>query len=351
MEITTPGRICLFGEHQDYLGLPVIAMAISLRMKIKGYQRSDRKVIIHKKDMMETESFYLNELEYRTSRDYFKSGIKVCLDEGLVFPSGFECEITSEIPVKAGTSSSSAMVVSWIHFLSFMAQKKKNWTPEKLGELAYKAEVLEFSEPGGMMDQYSTAIGNLIYLESDPRLTVKQLHHNLGSFILGDSGEPKDTMKILKRCKNLRIEIIKNVKSKNRNFNLASSSKQDLDLSTLSREERELFFCTIDNRDILMKAKVELRKKITNHKTIGLLLNKQHAILRDKLGVSTNKIDSMLDAALEAGALGGKINGSGGGGCMFAYAPENQDSVVQAIESVGGKAYIIYSDEGTQFLN
>ena len=61
MEITTPGRICLFGEHQDYLGLPVIAMAISLRMRIKGYQRSDRKVIIHKKDLMETESFSLNE--------------------------------------------------------------------------------------------------------------------------------------------------------------------------------------------------------------------------------------------------------------------------------------------------
>ena len=36
MEITTPGRICLFGEHSDYLGLPIIAMAISLRAKILG---------------------------------------------------------------------------------------------------------------------------------------------------------------------------------------------------------------------------------------------------------------------------------------------------------------------------
>ncbi|MBT4369578.1 MAG: galactokinase family protein, partial [Candidatus Marinimicrobia bacterium] len=35
MEISTPGRICLFGEHQDYLGLPVIAMGISLRAKIR----------------------------------------------------------------------------------------------------------------------------------------------------------------------------------------------------------------------------------------------------------------------------------------------------------------------------
>ena len=55
----------------------------------------------------------------------------------------------------------------------------------------------------------------------------------------------------------------------------------------------------------------------------------------------------MMDAAMNAGALGGKINGSGGGGCMFAYAPENSDDVLAAIESVGGKAYIIHPDKGT----
>ena len=43
MEISTPGRICLFGEHQDYLGLPVIAMAISLRVRIVGKKRKDRR--------------------------------------------------------------------------------------------------------------------------------------------------------------------------------------------------------------------------------------------------------------------------------------------------------------------
>jgi len=46
--------------------------------------------------------------------------------------------------------------------------------------------------------------------------------------------------------------------------------------------------------------------------------------------------------------LGGKINGSGGGGCMFAYAPTNPKLVAEAIERVGGKAYIIKSDEGTR---
>jgi galactokinase len=56
----------------------------------------------------------------------------------------------------------------------------------------------------------------------------------------------------------------------------------------------------------------------------------------------------MLNAAIDVGALGGKINGSGGGGCMFAYAPENFEEVAEAIERVGGKSYIIQSDDGTR---
>ena len=107
MEISTPGRVCLFGEHQDYLGLPVIAMAISLRSVISGISRNDTSIIIRMPDINETEKFDLDKLNYHTSRDYFKSGIKVCKDFGFKFSRGFECEIRSEIPIKAGTSSSS----------------------------------------------------------------------------------------------------------------------------------------------------------------------------------------------------------------------------------------------------
>lgn len=55
-----------------------------------------------------------------------------------------------------------------------------------------------------------------------------------------------------------------------------------------------------------------------------------------------------MDAALSAGALGGKINGSGGGGCMFVYAPNNAQEVADAIDGAGGKSYIINVDSGTR---
>jgi galactokinase len=81
---------------------------------------------------------------------------------------------------------------------------------------------------------------------------------------------------------------------------------------------------------------------------LGDLLNQHQVNLREHKRISTPKIDRMIEVALGAGALGAKINGSGGGGCMFAYAPQNPEAVVQAINEAGGKGYIIRVDVGTQ---
>ena len=175
MRVSSPGRICLFGEHQDYLGLPIIAMAVSLRCKISGEKRNNRKVIIHKPDIGKTESFFLDDLNYTNPRDYFKSGINICKSEGINFSQGIECEVTSNIPIQAGTGSSSALMVSWIHFLSQLADKPNIWQPIKIGELAFKAEVREFNETGGMMDQYTSALGHLIYMQSKPKMNIRSI--------------------------------------------------------------------------------------------------------------------------------------------------------------------------------
>ena len=347
MEITTPGRICLFGEHSDYLGLPIIAMAISLRAKISGQKRTDNQVIIYQPDINETEIFSLKDLRYTKPRDYFKSCIKTCQNEGLVFSSGFECEVSSEIPIRAGASSSSAINVSWIHFLSKMADNPIEWTQEKIGELTYQAESTEFNEPGGMMDQYTTAMGHIIHLESEPHISIQSLNPELGSFVLGDSEQPKDTMGILKRLNDSRVEILNTLRAKNPTINIHTMNN-DTNLSDLNKEQRKMYKGTVQNRNLLRKALVELKKNKPNYQLIGTLLTELHVVLRDIFYISTPKIESMLEAALSAGALGGKITGSGGGGCMFAYAPAHPEKVAEAIEQAGGKAYIVHSDDGTQ---
>ena len=324
-------------------------MGISLRAKITGQKRNDDQIIIRKPDLDQVEYFSLNDLTYTKPRDYYKSGIKICKNNGLTFSSGFECEISSQIPIRAGTSSSSAINVSWILFLSKMADNPKDWNQQKIGELTYQSEVKEFNEPGGMMDQYATAMGHLIYLRSEPEISIQLLKSNLGSFVLGDSSEPKDTIEVLKRCRDSQQKIFQKLKSKNPKLNINNCDK-NLDLSDLKTNEIELYNGMIQNRDILKRVLPELEKDEPDHRFIGELLSEHHTILRDVLQVSTPKIESMIDAAMDAGALGGKINGSGGGGCMFAYAPNEPEKVAEAVKKVTGDTHIIHSDEGTKIL-
>ena len=347
MEISAPGRVCLFGEHQDYLGLPVLAMAISLRSIIRGAYRNDSLVIIQKPDIDETEKFDLNKIKYSSSKDHFKSGLKVCKRFGFKFSKGFDCELRSNIPIKAGTSSSSSILVTWVHFLSQIADNAKKLDRNTIAELAYQAEVIEFNSPGGMMDQYSTSLGGLIYLESNPKISIEQIDTNLGAFVLGDSLEQKDTIGILSRCRDSRITILNKMKEFNSQINFQVICHDQIDEYNLTADENELLSGTIKNRDLLFEAKKELNKPKLDQEFFGGLLSKHHSILRDDLRISTPKIELMLKSALEAGAYGGKINGSGGGGCMFAYCPNNPEEVRDAINNVGGRAHIVYADDGT----
>lgn len=350
MIVSTPGRICLFGEHQDYLGLPVIAAAISKRIQLKGAFRPDRIVHFDMPDIKKTESFSLEfPLVYTQERDYFKSVLNVLSRKGHVFEKGLEIEVRGNIPINSGTSSSSALLVSWVELLNEMYQL--GYSPKEVGEITYEAEVLEFTEPGGMMDQYSTAVGNVIYLASQPAISITTYQQALGTFVLGDSGEPKDTLGILSRVKFGTLGGIQKIKAIDPGFDLATTSQAVCDQyrNLLTEDEWVLLSANLSDRDILLAAKKMFEgEEPWDDNRLGVLLTDHQKNLREYKRISTPKIDRMIDAALGAGALGAKINGSGGGGCMFAYAPNNPEAVVAAIEQAGGKAYIIRVDVGTQ---
>jgi galactokinase len=351
LKVSTPGRICLFGEHQDYLNLPVIASAISLRISIEGHKRDDSKVIIHLPDIHSEESFSLSEpIVYDKERDYLKSVINVLKRHGLKFSKGVEGVVRGEIPINAGTSSSSALIVTWVNFLAQMSDSSKvKLSPELIAQYAYEAEVLEFSEPGGMMDQYSTAIGGSIFLDSYPKIEVRKLDAQLGALVLGNSREPKDTKFILARVKNQIQNVVKELQKSHPDFSLRTISESSIDnySAELTEEQVELLHGTIRNRDITLRAMKALNEPTLDHRLIGNLMNDHQKVLRDILKISTPKIDRMIEAALIAGAYGAKINGSGGGGCMFAYAPNAPHLVKEAIEKEGGEAYILTVDKGT----
>lgn len=351
LEVSTPGRICLFGEHQDYLGLPIIAAAINKRIYIEAMKRNDSTLKIELLNLNSIEEINLEEeIFIKKERDYLRSSLNVLKKKGFSFSNGYDVKIRGNIPINSGTSSSSALVVSWIHLLSKISNEKINLSQEEIAHLAYLAEVVEFSEPGGMMDHYSTSIGNIIWLQTVPCIKVTKINIDLGDFILVDSEEPKDTKFILSRVKNNIVDTVNKLKNKFDDFDLQNVLINDLERYKyeISEEQYELLIATLQNRDITFEALKVLTASEVIKARIGNLMNEHHKILREVLQISTPKIDRLIDVALNAGALGAKINGSGGGGCMFAYAPNNSEKVLEELKKVSPKSWIIKIDKGTK---
>lgn len=354
LRISAPGRICLFGEHQDYLNLPVIAAAISKRVFIEGSSCDDSSISIQLPDINEQEKFPVTErVPYTSQRDYFRSAFNIVQKNGFTFSSGIECKVHGEIPINTGTASSSALVVAWVNFLTQMSDQRKSLEPELIAQLAYKAEVLEFSEPGGMMDHYSTSTGGVIHLTVFPVTKVEKLNNKLGAFVLSNSEEPKDTKAILARVKTGVFHIVEKLQKKYPDFSLQSVSLNSLEKfeKELSAVELILLQGTVSNKIITEEALNIFKKSKFNNIEFGNLLNKHQDVLRRNLKISTPKIDAMINRALDAGALGGKINGSGGGGCMFVYAPDNPEKVLDAVKKIAPDSYIVYVDRGTEKIN
>ena len=351
ISVSAPGRICLFGEHQDYFGLPIIAAAINLRIFIQGKPRNDRLIKIDLPNLGEQEEFSIEEdITYQKERDYLRSTVNVLKRKGIQFDSGWDCRLHGTIPINAGTSSSSALVVAWSKFILEAVGEKALNTPEEIAELGFLAEVAEFNEPGGKMDHYASSLGGVVNVSFEEELKVKKLKNSLKSFVLADSLQKKDTTGMLGYIKSHVLDGMEVVRKKMGGFDLYSQigTREKEEMQALPPDNRRLLQGTLMTRDLTMKGKKLFEANDFDHKKFGQLLTQQHEVLRDYLQTSTPQIDKMMDAALDAGALGGKLNGSGGGGCMFAYAPDRTEQIALAIERVGAKAHIIHVDEGVR---
>ena len=350
LRVSSPGRICLFGEHQDYFGLAIIAGAINLRISISGSRRTDTTFRIDLPDIGEKEEFlFEREIPYDKKRDYLKSAVNIHRRAGLPM-AGWNCEVRGTIPINAGTSSSSALVVAWNKFLLEAAGDPRARKPHDIAELGYLTEVAEFKEPGGKMDHYASALGGVVWIRFDEPMKFDQLENPLGTFVLANSLQKKDTTGTLGFIKSHVLEGAAMVAKKIPGFNLKSPLTDDVltEIEKLPPDNRRLLKGTLMTRDLTKEGAALFRAKPFDHQKFGTMLSAQHAVLRDHLEISTEKIEGMISSALDAGAFGAKINGSGGGGCMFAYAPRDPEKVAAAIEKAGGQSFIVHIDEGVK---
>jgi len=348
--VSAPGRVFLFGEHSDYLGLEVISAALNKRIKFDIKTRNDSQIKVNYLDLQIKEQFnFTKKIEYSHKRDYLRSAFNVLARKNIVPLTGAEITISGDIPIAAGLSSSSALAVASVMTIAELA--KKSLEKKEIANLAFEAEVLEFGESGGMMDHLASIFGGIIHVDFGERIEITPLTANLNGFVIGDSLEKKnDTVGDLRMIRNNVETGYNTLKKKISGFSHRETSIQTViehsnDLPDVCKQMTET---TIRNRDLTRKALKILRNKNPNPDTIGEMLDEHHELMRDGLMRSTEKIEKMIQVAKEAGALGCKINGSGGGGTMLAYAPGKEKEVAKALEKTSGVPYIIKISEGAK---
>lgn len=342
--VSAPGRLCLFGEHQDYLNLPVIALSLPLSCCIRvSPTTSQRLLIIRIPALNEVWQYDLDNLPARQGGssitadpdfkpDFALAVIYEALDDGWVFSSGAECDSTTDIPLQAGCSSSSAFCVAWSLVVARLCGKEQELLedPILLAKRAHRAEVTHFLLPGGTMDHVTSAVGGLLRIGPDPwgveRLPFMESSNDC-CWILAYSGEPKDTFGHLHRCKNARLALLEKL-----------GGKWDVDVYSidLTEDEKILLSATLVNRDMEIQAAQELQDCKASSQSLGSKMQRHHEALRDGLCLSTPKLESLSMAASAAGAYGFKVVGSGGGGCGVAWTSLGKASqVAQAMQNAG----------------
>ena len=345
--VNAPGRVCLFGEHSDYLGLDVIAAAIDMSIELVATPREDNVISVNYLDLNTIDDFSLDaEIQYRTQRDYIRSAFNVMARKGISPKHGWDLHVRGTIPIAAGLSSSSAMTVAAIRAILEMSEE--SLPPEELALRAYDSEVAEFGESGGTMDHYASTVGGVIHVNTVENRVTK-LASELDSFVIGDSREQKeDTVGDLRYIRTTVEAEYEKIEGQIQSFDRRTTPVNrvyELHETTLSKE-RNMAEATLRNRDLTGRAFRLLSVPTPDNTELGAMLKEHHEILRDDLDRSTPKIERMIAAAYDAGALGCKINGSGGGGSMMAYAVGCEQEVALAIERAGGTAYIVRVGKG-----
>ena len=336
---TAPGRVCLFGDHQDYLELPVIACAIDRMMQIEAEENGKNYFEIDMPDMDQVRNIPLNQSFDEIERgDFIKIALKVLKKRKIVPNKGYRLTIKSKIPINAGLSSSSALTIAWIQFI-IAAFSNKSFSPKELALLAYETEVIEPGSSGGKMDQFTIAIGNTIFLDTNTD-RVEKFNDLKLDLVVGVSGLSKDTFGTLSHLKSNAWKAINQVKSKIPEFDIALTNPNELKkyLALVETSLKPFFYAAVCNHDITKKALKTLEEKNLNTKLLGELMNEHHHLLKSYLKITPPLMDKMIDAANESGALGSKIVGSGGGGCIVAIVQnQNQKQIIEAIKATGAE--------------
>jgi D-glycero-alpha-D-manno-heptose-7-phosphate kinase len=304
----TPFRISLFGGGTDYPewirehGGAVLGMAInkycylSVRQLPPFFEHKHR--IVYSLIELVRE---ISEIQHPAVRAVFQE---------MGITNGLEVHHDADLPARSGLGSSSSFTVGLLNAL--YAMRGRVLSKSDLGTEAIRIEQRVINESVGCQDQVWAAHGGLNRIEFFPSggisvspviLSIERRNELLDSIILVFSG----------------LSRLATEAAKEKIANIPRNEMQLLRMREMVDEGMELL--TNDRQPV--------------HR-MGELLNESWMLKRSLASRVTNtRVDEIYDAAIAAGASGGKLLGAGGGGFMvFLMQPERRAAVSEALRGL-----------------
>ncbi len=346
---SSPGRVCLFGEDVDYMNLEVITIAINQRIEVKGEINNSGSIYFDLVDLQEKLHFKNEKQLLKEKRDYIRSVFNL-FQEHLPKDFGANIKVTSDILIGKGISSSSAFCSALVGFFDKAANL--NLKTNELAWNAYLAEVVNLGEPGGMMDQYASVFGEMLYLECREPYNLERLSSKLQGIVIGDTLTKKETLQTIRRRKEEIYLGIRIMKERDNSFDLKSSPFNDvLQVFQESKDTGlQKLVAIMGIRDIVRSGYHKMKNHVLKTEGFADLINRHHHFQQNYFENVTQKMQDLIQIARNAGSLGCKLLGSGNGGSFLAYSPGKEIEVAKAIKDGGGEAYILKQDRGLEVV-
>lgn len=210
---------------------------------------------------------------------------------------GFRIHVESRVPAAMGLGSSAAFAVAIVR--AFDGLLKLDLSIDRVNEVAFACEKLAHGTPSGIDNTLATYAMPVLYRKSAAPPTRSLSLTEPPPIVVASSGNPGVTR-----------EQVAGVKSR----------------AEQAPEYFERIFAEIDS--ISLAGAEALQSG--DYDTLGGLMNLCHGYL-NAIGVSTPELEAMVGVARDAGAVGAKLTGAGGGGSIVALCPGRRDAVADAL--------------------
>ncbi|MFC0004703.1 galactokinase [Micromonospora siamensis] len=318
-----PGRANLIGEHTDYNGGFVLPFALPLRTVAAADRHDADRWTVWSELSGERITFGGSDVDEPgrvTGWGAYVAGVVWALrDAGYAVP-GARIALASDVPLGSGLSSSAALEAAVLAALVDLGGL--DLPADRQPRLAQRAENAYVGAPTGIMDQSAVIRcreGHALFLDCRSE-AVEQIPFDLDAaglaVLVVDSraphrhvdGEYAARRKSCERAAELLgVPALRDV----------DAAGLDAALGRLDDPEtrRRVRHVVTEDQRVLDTVGLLRAGRV---REIGPLLTASHVSMRDDFEITVPEIDTAVEAALDAGALGARMTGGGFGGCVLA---------------------------------